>query len=72
MWRVRDTATPVVWRRRALQVFMSRYSLKRIDVGLAQVNLGWNGHHFVSTRAAFDPVHQPQCRSQHSARVLGA
>ncbi|HBE7741062.1 TPA: transglycosylase SLT domain-containing protein [Escherichia coli] len=40
---------------RALQVFMSRYSLKRIDVGLAQVNLGWNGHHFVSTWAAFDP-----------------
>ncbi|AVZ81949.1 lytic transglycosylase domain-containing protein [Edwardsiella ictaluri] len=39
----------------ALQVFMSRYSLKRIDVGLAQVNLGWNGHHFTSTWAAFDP-----------------
>ncbi|HAT1683232.1 TPA: lytic transglycosylase domain-containing protein [Klebsiella oxytoca] len=39
----------------ALQVFMSRYSLKRIDVGLAQVNLGWNGHHFSSTWAAFDP-----------------
>ncbi|MDF7679921.1 transglycosylase SLT domain-containing protein [Enterobacteriaceae bacterium ESL0689] len=39
----------------ALQVFMSRYPLKRIDVGLAQVNLGWNGHHFSSTWGAFDP-----------------
>ncbi|HCD2883995.1 TPA: transglycosylase SLT domain-containing protein [Klebsiella oxytoca] len=39
----------------ALQVFTSHHSLKRIDVGLAQVNLGWNGHHFISTWAAFDP-----------------
>jgi hypothetical protein len=39
----------------ALQVFMKRYPLKRIDVGLAQVNLGWNGHLFASTWAAFDP-----------------
>ncbi|HCI9483980.1 transglycosylase SLT domain-containing protein [Raoultella ornithinolytica] len=39
----------------ALQVFMSRHALKRIDVGLAQVNLGWNGHRFISSWAAFDP-----------------
>lgn len=39
----------------ALQVFMKRYPLKRIDVGLAQVNLGWNGHLFASTWDAFEP-----------------
>ena len=39
----------------ALQVFMKRHPLKRIDVGIAQVNLGWNGHHFASTWDAFDP-----------------
>ena len=39
----------------ALQVFMKRHPLKRIDVGIAQVNLGWNGHHFASTWEAFDP-----------------
>ncbi|OBX06773.1 lytic transglycosylase [Gallibacterium salpingitidis] len=27
----------------ALREFMSRYQLKNIDVGIAQVNLGWNG-----------------------------
>jgi len=30
----------------ALQHFMRTTSLKRIDVGPGQVNLGWNGHHF--------------------------
>nr|WP_241522159.1 transglycosylase SLT domain-containing protein [Chimaeribacter californicus] len=39
----------------ALMGFMQRYPLKRIDVGIAQVNLGWNGHHFASTWDAFDP-----------------
>nr|WP_159465763.1 transglycosylase SLT domain-containing protein [Scandinavium goeteborgense] len=39
----------------ALQQFMKRHSLKRIDVGVAQVNLGWNGHRFRSTWEAFDP-----------------
>lgn len=33
----------------ALLGFMRRYPLKRIDVGIAQVNLGWNGHYFTST-----------------------
>lgn len=33
----------------ALQQFMKIHSLKRIDVGIAQVNLGWNGHRFYST-----------------------
>ncbi|MDF7628996.1 transglycosylase SLT domain-containing protein [Erwiniaceae bacterium L1_55_4] len=39
----------------ALQQFMKIHSLKRIDVGIAQVNLGWNGHRFSSTWNAFDP-----------------
>lgn len=39
----------------ALQVFMKTHSLKRIDVGIAQVNLGWNGDHFTSTWEALDP-----------------
>lgn len=39
----------------ALQQFMKRHPLKRIDVGVAQVNLGWNGRRFRSTWEAFDP-----------------
>lgn len=39
----------------ALQVFLKRYPRKRIDVGIAQVNLGWSGHHFTSTWEAFEP-----------------
>ncbi|MFS6933723.1 transglycosylase SLT domain-containing protein [Klebsiella oxytoca] len=39
----------------ALSGFMRSHSLKRIDVGIAQVNLGWNGHHFRSSWEAFDP-----------------
>ncbi|ELQ9312171.1 transglycosylase SLT domain-containing protein [Serratia marcescens] len=39
----------------ALQRFLKTHPRKRIDVGIAQVNLGWNGHHFTSTWAAFDP-----------------
>lgn len=39
----------------ALQNFLKTHPRKRIDVGIAQVNLGWNGHHFVSTWEAFDP-----------------
>jgi hypothetical protein len=39
----------------SLQVFMKTHSLKRIDVGIAQVNPGWNGDHFTSTREALDP-----------------
>lgn len=39
----------------ALQTFLQTTSPKRIDVGIAQVNLGWNGHHFSSTWEAFDP-----------------
>lgn len=34
---------------------MRRHSTKRIDVGLAQVNLGWNGHRFSSLQEAFEP-----------------
>lgn len=39
----------------ALQVFIKTHSLKRIDVGIAQVNLGWNGKRFTSTWEALDP-----------------
>ncbi|HFK7185694.1 TPA: transglycosylase SLT domain-containing protein [Serratia odorifera] len=39
----------------ALQGFLKKYPRKRIDVGIAQVNLGWNGHHFTSTWEAFEP-----------------
>nr|WP_159465211.1 transglycosylase SLT domain-containing protein [Scandinavium goeteborgense] len=39
----------------ALQGFLNTHPRKRIDVGIAQVNLGWNGHHFASTWDAFDP-----------------
>mgnify|MGYP001025398208 FL=1 len=39
----------------ALQAFLQTTSPKRIDVGIAQVNLGWNGHHFRSAWEAFDP-----------------
>lgn len=39
----------------ALQIFIRRYPTRRIDVGIAQVNLGWNGHRFRSTWVAFDP-----------------
>ncbi|MCX0497735.1 lysozyme family protein [Erwinia billingiae] len=38
----------------ALQQFMRSHTLKRIDVGITQVNLGWNGHRFSSTWDAFD------------------
>lgn len=39
----------------ALQVFIKTHTLKRIDVGIAQVNLGWNGQRFTSTWEALDP-----------------
>ncbi len=39
----------------ALLQFVRKYPLKRIDVGIAQVNLGWNGHLFTSFYDAFDP-----------------
>lgn len=40
---------------RALQVSMRHTPRKHIDVGIAQVNLGWNGRYFTSTWEAFDP-----------------
>ncbi|ENH1950044.1 transglycosylase SLT domain-containing protein [Salmonella enterica] len=39
----------------AMLSFMRRYPLKRIDVGIAQVNLGWNGTYFSSYYEALDP-----------------
>ncbi|ECA1950164.1 lytic transglycosylase domain-containing protein [Salmonella enterica subsp. enterica serovar Virchow] len=39
----------------ALMTFMRRYPLKRIDAGIAQVNLGWNGRYFSSYWQALDP-----------------
>ncbi len=52
----------------ALLKFMRRYPLKRIDVGIAQVNLGWNGQHFRSTWEAFDPY----INLHAAARILRA
>ncbi|EBS5580315.1 TPA: lytic transglycosylase domain-containing protein [Salmonella enterica] len=39
----------------ALLGFMRRYPLRRIDVGIAQVNLGWNGRYFRNYREALEP-----------------
>ncbi|HGA5968782.1 TPA: lytic transglycosylase domain-containing protein [Salmonella enterica subsp. enterica serovar Java] len=39
----------------ALLGFMRRYPLRRIDVGIAQVNLGWNGGYFRNYREALEP-----------------
>lgn len=39
----------------ALQRFLKTYPRKRIDVGIAQVNLGWNGRYFASTWDALEP-----------------
>ncbi|MED9202677.1 transglycosylase [Escherichia marmotae] len=64
----------------ALQVFLKHYPARRIDVGIAQVNLGWNGHRFPSTWAAFDPytsletaaVILQECRQRHPDSWLKA
>lgn len=40
---------------RALLAFARTRSLKRIDAGLGQINLGWNGQWFPSLCASFDP-----------------
>jgi hypothetical protein len=50
----------------ALQVFMRHTSLKQIDVGIAQVNLGWHGHVFRSSWQAFDPY----CNLSAAAGIL--
>ena len=39
----------------ALTRFMRTHPLKRIDVGLGQTNLGYNGHHYRSACEAFEP-----------------
>ncbi|EBV2165563.1 lytic transglycosylase domain-containing protein [Salmonella enterica subsp. enterica serovar Eastbourne] len=52
----------------ALLGFMQRYPLRRIDVGVAQVNLGWNGQHFPTFRDAFDPY----TNLRAAARILRA
>ncbi|EBY3557998.1 lytic transglycosylase domain-containing protein, partial [Salmonella enterica subsp. enterica serovar Muenchen] len=39
----------------ALLGFMRHHPLRRIDVGIAQVNLGWNGAFFHSYREALEP-----------------
>ncbi|HAF2162391.1 TPA: lytic transglycosylase domain-containing protein [Salmonella enterica] len=39
----------------ALLGFMRHYPLRRIDVGIAQVNLGWNGGYFRNYREALEP-----------------
>nr|WP_194762106.1 transglycosylase SLT domain-containing protein [Pantoea ananatis] len=52
----------------ALLGFMQRWPLKNIDVGVAQVNLGWNGHFFPTYRDAFDPY----LNLRAAARILRA
>ncbi len=52
----------------ALLGFIQRYPLRRIDVGVAQVNLGWNGQHFPTLRDAFDPY----TNLRAAARILRA
>ena len=52
----------------ALLGFMQRWPLKNIDVGVAQVNLGWNGHFFPTYRDAFDPY----TNLRAAARILRA
>jgi hypothetical protein len=49
---------------KALQKFVKYHPLKRIDVGIAQVNLGWNGQRFTSTWQAFDPYTNLQSAAQ--------
>jgi hypothetical protein len=39
----------------ALLGFMRHYPFRRIDVGIAQVNLGWNGGYFRNYREALEP-----------------
>jgi hypothetical protein len=39
----------------ALTQFMRTTHPKRIDAGLNQINIGWNGHHFSSPCDALDP-----------------
>lgn len=52
----------------ALMGFMQRWPLKNIDVGIAQVNLGWNGHFFPTYLDAFDPY----TNLRAAARILRA
>lgn len=41
----------------ALQNFIKKYPLKNIDVGLAQVNIGWNGHKYFDDHCdGFEPL----------------
>ncbi len=72
---------PVDWRLgRPSEVFLKRYPARRIDVGDSPVNLGWNGHRFASTWAAFDPytslntaaVILRECRRRHPDSWLQA
>ncbi|RAT12183.1 MULTISPECIES: transglycosylase SLT domain-containing protein [Lonsdalea] len=52
----------------ALLQFIERWPLKNIDVGVAQVNLGWNGHFFPTLHDAFDPY----INLRAAARILRA
>lgn len=41
---------------RALTGFMRTRGLKSIDAGIAQTNLGWHGHRFITSCDALDPA----------------
>lgn len=48
----------------ALLLAVHEVGAKRVDVGLGQVNLGWNGHRFDSPCAALDPRRNLQVTAQ--------
>ncbi|MDP8185310.1 transglycosylase SLT domain-containing protein [Phocoenobacter skyensis] len=48
----------------AFSQFSQKYSLKRIDIGIAQVNMGWNGHYFTNTCNGFNPYQNLQAAAQ--------
>lgn len=65
----------------AFHRFAKRYPLKNIDIGIAQVNVGWNGKRFFrSTCDGFEPytnlhaasIILSECRQRHQSWVSAA
>ncbi|ELW2864716.1 transglycosylase SLT domain-containing protein [Salmonella enterica] len=48
----------------ALNQFLRTTNPKRIDAGLSQINIGWNGHHFASPCDALAPYPNLQVAAQ--------
>jgi len=51
-WRFKDRNSACV----ALGIAVESVGGKRVDAGLGQVNVGWNGHRFTSSCDALDPL----------------